>query len=69
MAVTTLDTTVISTQAKGPSAFSLAGLVDKFFTHLERRKAVAQLGAMTDRELMDLGLSRGSIEAAVYGRL
>jgi uncharacterized protein YjiS (DUF1127 family) len=35
--------------------------------YLARRAALKRLGECSDRELRDIGLSRGQIEAAVYG--
>ena len=32
-----------------------------------RRAALKHLGQLNDRELRDIGLSRGQVEAAVYG--
>ena len=37
--------------------------------HAERRRAIAQLNAMTDWQLHDIGLTRADIHAAVTGRL
>ena len=35
--------------------------------YVARRAALKHLGELNDRELRDIGLSRGEIEAAVYG--
>ena len=35
--------------------------------YFDRRAAVKRLGELNDRELRDIGLSRGQVEAAVYG--
>jgi uncharacterized protein YjiS (DUF1127 family) len=35
--------------------------------YLDRRAAFKRLGEFNDRELQDIGLTRGEIEAAVYG--
>jgi uncharacterized protein YjiS (DUF1127 family) len=41
-----------------------AGDIARYFS---RRAALKHLGEFNDRELRDIGLSRGQIEAAVYG--
>lgn len=41
-----------------------AGDIAHYFA---RRAALKRLGEFNDRELRDIGLSRGQIEAAVYG--
>jgi uncharacterized protein YjiS (DUF1127 family) len=41
-----------------------AGDIARYF---DRRAALKRLGEFNDRELRDIGLSRGQIEAAVYG--
>jgi uncharacterized protein YjiS (DUF1127 family) len=41
-----------------------AGDIAQYFA---RRAALKHLGEFNDRELRDIGLSRGQIEAAVYG--
>ncbi|MBK1658418.1 DUF1127 domain-containing protein [Paracraurococcus ruber] len=43
----------------------LARLGDALFGWAARARARAELGALTDRELADIGLSRGEIERAV----
>jgi uncharacterized protein YjiS (DUF1127 family) len=35
--------------------------------YFSRRAALKHLGQFNDRELRDIGLSRGQVEAAVYG--
>ena len=35
--------------------------------YFARRDALKRLGEFNDRELRDIGLSRGQVEAAVYG--
>ena len=35
--------------------------------YFSRRAALKHLGELNDRELRDIGLSRGQVEAAVYG--
>jgi uncharacterized protein YjiS (DUF1127 family) len=35
--------------------------------YLARRAALKRLGECNDRELRDIGLTRGQVEAAVYG--
>jgi uncharacterized protein YjiS (DUF1127 family) len=35
--------------------------------YFARRAALKRLGGLNDRELRDIGLARGQIEAAVYG--
>jgi uncharacterized protein YjiS (DUF1127 family) len=35
--------------------------------YFDRRAALKRLGEFSDRELRDIGLSRGQIDAAVYG--
>ena len=35
--------------------------------YFSRRAALQHLGEFSDRELRDIGLSRGQVEAAVYG--
>ncbi len=35
--------------------------------YFERRAALQRLGELNDRELRDIGLTRGQAEAAVYG--
>ena len=46
---------------------AISGLTKSFKTYLERRSTVNQLWDLNDRELNDIGLSRGSIEATVNG--
>jgi uncharacterized protein YjiS (DUF1127 family) len=41
-----------------------AGDIARYF---DRRAALKRLGELNDRELRDIGLTRGQIEAAVYG--
>ncbi|MEA2819065.1 MAG: hypothetical protein QOJ86_1069 [Bradyrhizobium sp.] len=43
---------------------ALAGDIARYF---DRRAALKRLGELNDRELRDIGLTRGEIEAAVYG--
>ncbi len=53
------------------TAQTAAGLVARLLRNLERRRAdrlaIAQLRAMSDHQLADLGIHRGQIEAAVRG--
>lgn len=42
-------------------------LTSAFRDWSERRRAAAALAAMTDRELRDIGLTRGAIDWAVWG--
>ena len=44
---------------------AIVGLTKSIKTYLERRSTVNQLWNLSDRELGDIGLSRGSIEATV----
>ncbi|MBO6838471.1 MAG: DUF1127 domain-containing protein [Alphaproteobacteria bacterium] len=71
MAVTTLDAARSAQPIKVgsfavPAVFS--GIVNRIAAYMERRKAVAQLQSLTDRELADIGLTRTEIENAVAGR-
>jgi uncharacterized protein YjiS (DUF1127 family) len=68
-------TTIYSTAVQPATSGALSGLVrlfgdwaNGFATYLVRREAIKALRAMNDRELRDIGLSRGHIEAAVTGR-
>jgi uncharacterized protein YjiS (DUF1127 family) len=69
-------TTIYSTAAAQPATSgALSGLVrlagdwaNGFATYLVRREAIKALRAMNDRELRDIGISRGHIEAAVTGQ-
>jgi len=44
---------------------AISGLVQNFKNYMERRATVNQLWDLSDRELNDIGLSRGNIEATV----
>ena len=48
---------------------SLAHAFRALSERARRRRAAAELGALTDRELADIGLTRGDIGNAVSGRL
>jgi uncharacterized protein YjiS (DUF1127 family) len=45
----------------------LDGWADRLAAYLERQNAIKQLSQLDDRELRDIGLSRGRIESAVHG--
>ena len=70
-------TTIYSTAAQPATSGALADLVrllgdwaNGFATYLVRREAIKALRAMNDRELRDIGISRGHIEGAVWaGRI
>ena len=47
---------------------SLARAVQALSERARRRRAAAELNALTDRELADIGLTRGEIGHAVDGR-
>jgi uncharacterized protein YjiS (DUF1127 family) len=55
-------------RARAYRAAAIKGLVDRLFGWIGRRAAVAQLHALDDRMLKDIGLNRGDIEHAVRGR-
>lgn len=57
-------TNTINTQA--PIAYN-GGLFDGLKRFFENRKAVSELESMSDLQLMDLGVTRSGIKAAVYG--
>ncbi len=40
----------------------------KFQQYVSRRRAVRELGAMDDHLLSDIGVSRGQIHTAVFGK-
>ncbi|WP_020592579.1 DUF1127 domain-containing protein [Kiloniella laminariae] len=44
---------------------AVSGIVESFKNYMERRATVRQLWDLNDRELNDIGLSRGNIEATV----
>ncbi|OUS13838.1 hypothetical protein A9Q97_04500 [Rhodospirillales bacterium 47_12_T64] len=44
---------------------AVAGITKSFKSYMERRATANQLWDLSDRELNDIGLSRGSIEATV----
>jgi uncharacterized protein YjiS (DUF1127 family) len=66
----TLSTAPQPEAIRSPSAYiwrlmhALAGDIARYF---DRRAALKRLGELNDRELRDIGLTRGEIEAAVYG--
>jgi uncharacterized protein YjiS (DUF1127 family) len=45
----------------------LDGWADRLAAYLERRHAIKKLSQLDDRELRDIGLSRGRIQSAVQG--
>lgn len=51
-----------------PAASLLRALWRAIAVHLEARRAIRHLQAMSDHELADLGLTRGQIRGAVTGR-
>ena len=68
-------TTIYATAAQPATSGAVGGLVrlfgdwaNGFASYLVRREAIKALRAMNDRELRDIGISRGQIEAAVAGR-
>jgi len=68
-------TTIYSTAAQpamSGAARALVRLIGNWAngvaTYLVRREAIKALRSLNDRELRDIGLSRGHIEAAVIGR-
>ncbi len=64
-------TSHISTSVFGSPVAFLAGLADRFVLHMNYRKTVRILSALTRTELEDLGLHHGSVDQAareaVYG--
>jgi uncharacterized protein YjiS (DUF1127 family) len=52
-------------RARDLRAQALRGLFERFMAWRKRRAAVAQLQALDDRTLKDMGLGRGDIETAV----
>jgi uncharacterized protein YjiS (DUF1127 family) len=48
---------------------SLARAFHALSERARRRRAIAELNALTDRELADIGLARGDIGNAISGRL
>jgi uncharacterized protein YjiS (DUF1127 family) len=52
--------------AAGPHLGSLAKALQAFGTWRTRRAAIAQLHALEDRDLNDIGISRSEIESVVY---
>lgn len=61
-----LSKTTINTQAPISSNGSLFAALKQY---LENRKAISELENMSDMQLMDIGVSRGGIKAAVTGDL
>jgi uncharacterized protein YjiS (DUF1127 family) len=66
-------TTIYSTAQPAPAS-ALAGFTrmlgawaNGFAAYWVRREAIKALRAMDDRELRDIGISRGQIESAVHG--
>jgi|SRR5262245_2004194 len=49
-------------------AAAIKDLFHRLFGWIRRRAAAAQLRALDDRMLKDIGLTRGEIEQAVHGR-
>jgi uncharacterized protein YjiS (DUF1127 family) len=45
----------------------LDNLADRLVAYLARRDAIKRLSELDDRELKDIGLTRGRIESAVHG--
>jgi uncharacterized protein YjiS (DUF1127 family) len=54
-------------RARAYRAAAIRDLFRRLFGWMSRRAAIAQLRALDDRMLKDIGLSRGEIEAAVRG--
>jgi uncharacterized protein YjiS (DUF1127 family) len=54
-------------RARAYRAATIRDLFRRLFGWMSRRAAIAQLQALDDRMLKDMGLSRGEIEAAVRG--
>jgi uncharacterized protein YjiS (DUF1127 family) len=52
--------------AAGPRLGFLANALKAFGTWRTRRAAIAQLHALEDRDLRDIGVSRSEIESVVY---
>jgi len=61
-----MKSTLITTQA--PIAYD-DSLIDTIKAFFAKRKAIAQLQALSERELADIGLCRADIKAAVKGDL
>jgi len=66
------STTLASHGSSGSNFQPLQGIVLSLFgavaTYLRRRRACALLMSMDDRQLRDIGINRGEIPNAVYGR-
>jgi uncharacterized protein YjiS (DUF1127 family) len=65
---------MISLLRTTPRVFALAspirildGWAKRLAVYLARRDAIKRLSQLDDRELRDIGLSRGRIESAVHG--
>jgi uncharacterized protein YjiS (DUF1127 family) len=65
---------MISLLKTTPRVFTLAspvrildGWANRLSAYLECRRAIKKLSQLDDRELRDIGLSRGRIESAVHG--
>jgi uncharacterized protein YjiS (DUF1127 family) len=54
-------------RARAYRAAAIRDLFRRLFGWMRRRAAIAQLQALDDRMLKDIGLSRGEIETAVRG--
>jgi uncharacterized protein YjiS (DUF1127 family) len=54
-------------RARAYRAAAIQALLHRLFGWVRRRAAVAQLQALDDRMLKDIGLNRGDIEHAVRG--
>jgi len=55
-------------RAEALRAELIRDLFRRFFAWLKRRRAMAELQALDDRMLRDMGINRSEIESAVHGR-
>ncbi len=55
------------TDAKGPMAWMM-GVVGQLRAAAQRRTAIAELDALDDRMLQDIGVHRSEIPGIIYGR-